>query len=197
MHLSSRRVLPVLLFMAVGLVGMLAVTAGHAASRTLAASSFEVKTGEWYYDPKEISVAASSMVSITLQHVGSASIPHDIKFELGNGRVAASKRINGGGTDVLGFAAPAEPGEYVFYCSVGNHRSRGMEGKLVVTGSGTVVVPSPGSTETAEPTSGIPTTVTPSPRPSELPSSPTPGAKPTRWWTYLPQLLRNDLLNQR
>ncbi|HLE96401.1 MAG TPA: plastocyanin/azurin family copper-binding protein [Candidatus Thermoplasmatota archaeon] len=30
------------------------------------------------------------------------------------------------------FIAPA-PGEYAFYCSVGEHRSQGMEGKLTVT----------------------------------------------------------------
>ena len=106
-----------------------------------------------------------------------------------NGRVAASQRIKGGETDVLGFAAPAEPGEYVFYCSVGNHRSRGMEGKLIVTGAGTVVVPSPGITATAM--------LTPSPQPTALPGSPTPEPKPTRWWTYLPQLLRNEMLTER
>lgn len=32
----------------------------------------------------------------------------------------------------LNFTAPSEPGEYAFYCSIGSHRSMGMEGTLIV-----------------------------------------------------------------
>lgn len=135
-----------------------------------------VKTGEWFYEPKEISVASSSAVSLTLEHVGSVTIPHDIVFELADGQKAASKRIMGGQTDVLGFTAPAQAGEYVFYCSVGNHRARGMEGKLIVAASGSaepspmmtdVGTPTPEATATSVP---LPTaSSTPKPRPAFMP----------------------------
>lgn len=74
-----------------------------------------IKTGEWFYEPKEVSVASSSALSLTLEHVGSASIPHDIVFELADGQKVASKRITGGQQDALAFTAPAQAGEYVFY----------------------------------------------------------------------------------
>ena len=121
-----------------------------------------VKTGEWFYDPKEIAVAASAVVSLTLEHVGSTSIPHDIVFELADGTKAASKRIRGGEKDVLGFTAPAAAGSYVFFCSVGNHRSRGMEGTLIITGDGGTVLPSPVVTDegTRLPPSGKTPTIT-------------------------------------
>jgi len=34
--------------------------------------------------------------------------------------------------EVLNFTAPSEPGSYPFYCSIGSHRSMGMEGTLIV-----------------------------------------------------------------
>ncbi len=153
-----------------GMEGKLIVTA---ASKVLL-----VKTGEWYYEPKEIGVESSTVVSLTLQHEGSATIPHDIVFELDGGRKAASNKIRGGETDALGFVAPAEPGEYVFYCSVGNHRSRGMEGKLVVTGPGGVV-PTPAATST---------TMGPEPTATPLPPTEPPGTD--RWSINLPMLFK-------
>lgn len=41
--------------------------------------------------------------------------------------------IQPGESGTFSFTAPA-PGEYTFYCSIGDHRSRGMEGKFVVEG---------------------------------------------------------------
>ena len=185
MYPSSRRILPVLVLASIALAGLLLNRPGLAAPRVLEASAFEVKTGEWYYDPKELTVETSTIVTITLQHMGSTSIPHDIKFELDNGRTEASQKIRGGETNVLGFSAPAEPGEYVFYCSVGNHRSRGMEGKLIVTGPGGVLPPT--------------ATSTPNPEPSATELPPTPGSTPmpNRWWTFLPMLVKNETPSQR
>jgi plastocyanin len=98
------------------------------------AAPVTVKTGEWFYDPKELTAATAETMTLTLEHVGSPNIPHDIFFELDGGRTVGSERIQGGATTSLSFMTPSEPGEYVFYCSVGNHRSRGMEGKLIVGG---------------------------------------------------------------
>lgn len=147
---------------------------------------FTVKTGEWYYDPKELKVAPSAAVSLTLVHEGSAQIPHDIYFVLEDGRVAATAKIRGGEMDRLAFVAPAVAGEYVFYCSVGNHRSRGMEGKLIVTGGGGAT-PEPGQTPTAAP-SDPPTR---QPEPTATGTGPQPTGTPPRRSIFFPAAFRN------
>ena len=45
--------------------------------------------------------------------------------------VAASETVGPGASTTL--TVDLEPGEYVFYCSVGNHRSMGMEVPVQVT----------------------------------------------------------------
>ena len=148
-------------------------------------TQLSVKTGEWFYEPKEFNVAASSTVSLTLEHVGSPTIPHDIVFELAGAQKVSSRRILGGETDVFGFEAPTEPGEYIFYCSVGNHRARGMEGKLVVTGPGSVD-PSPMMTDVGTGTPTVETTAT-----ENLPSAVTPTVTATPRPAYMPMVFRD------
>jgi hypothetical protein len=76
------------------------------------------------------SIEVGSDTVIELSNAGNA--PHDITFELDDGRVVASPVIRGGETATLEFVAPTQPGQYVFYCSVGEHRARGMVGELTV-----------------------------------------------------------------
>lgn len=103
--------------------------------------SVTVDASEFAFAPSEIRAPASAAISLTLRNIGAA--PHDIVFELDGGREARTPRINGGQEAALMFDAPAAAGEYVFYCSVGNHRQRGMEGKLVVEGGAPTEPPPP------------------------------------------------------
>jgi plastocyanin len=72
---------------------------------------------------------AAGEYTIELTNGGSAT--HDLKVEKDGEDV--------GGTDMVGPGESAsvtvdlEPGEYVFYCSVGNHRAMGMEVTVTVT----------------------------------------------------------------
>ncbi|SDF08148.1 Plastocyanin [Blastococcus aurantiacus] len=50
---------------------------------------------------------------------------HDLVVERDGEDVAATEVLSPGGGETL--AVTLEPGEYVFYCSVGGHRSMGME----------------------------------------------------------------------
>lgn len=118
-----------------GMVGKLVVAA---ATQPL---SVTVDASEFAFAPSEIRAPASAAISLTLKNIGAA--PHDIVFELDGGREARTPRINGGQEAALMFDAPAAAGEYVFYCSVGNHRQRGMEGKLVIEGAAPTEVPPP------------------------------------------------------
>jgi plastocyanin len=56
---------------------------------------------------------------------------HDLVIERDGEDVAATEALSPGGTETL--AVTLEPGEYVFYCSVGSHRSMGMEITVTVT----------------------------------------------------------------
>jgi plastocyanin len=61
--------------------------------------------------------------TITLTNGGDAT--HDLVVERDGQEIAASDAIDPGQSTTLTVAL--EPGEYVFYCSIGNHRSMGME----------------------------------------------------------------------
>jgi len=65
-------------------------------------------------------------VKVTLSNNGIA--PHDFVID----GVTTSSVITGSSQTVVEFSAPNQPGTYPIYCSVGAHRSLGMEGKLVV-----------------------------------------------------------------
>ena len=65
-----------------------------------------------------------------LTNAGSAS--HDLVIERDGEDVAATDIISPGSSDSV--TVTLEPGEYTFYCSVGNHRSMGMEVPVTVTG---------------------------------------------------------------
>lgn len=56
---------------------------------------------------------------------------HDLVIERDGEDIAATEILSPGGSATL--AVTLEPGEYVFYCSVGTHRSMGMEITVTVT----------------------------------------------------------------
>ena len=66
---------------------------------------------------------------ITLTNTGSAT--HDLVVERDGEDVGESEQIGPGETST--FEVTLEEGDYVFYCSVGNHRQMGMEVPVTVT----------------------------------------------------------------
>jgi plastocyanin len=77
------------------------------------------------WEPASLSVPAGS-VTITL--VNRSDVPHAVEVE-GNGVEEESETITGSQTEL---SVDLEPGEYTFYCPVGDHRAGGMEGTLTV-----------------------------------------------------------------
>jgi plastocyanin len=77
------------------------------------------------WEPASLSVPAGS-VTITL--VNESDVPHAVEVE-GNGVEEESETITASQTEL---SVDLEPGEYTFYCPVGNHRAGGMEGTLTV-----------------------------------------------------------------
>ncbi len=112
---------------AMGMEGKLKIAAPTPQPKT-----FDVDAAEYSFAPNALAAKTDEDITVNLKNVGQRR--HDIVFELDNNRVEASSQIMGGETTSMSFKAPAAPGEYVFYCSVGQHRAMGMEGKLTITG---------------------------------------------------------------
>jgi plastocyanin len=72
--------------------------------------------------PERLSAGA-----ITFALVNADRAPHDLTFEAPIGTVVEAR----GGSDALG-SVTLDPGSYVVYCSVGDHRDAGMEFQLTV-----------------------------------------------------------------
>lgn len=103
---------------------------------TLAPLSLAVKTTGAYpvnpgFDPKEMAATAGAQVTVTLENAEAAPlIPHDWALEGVEG--AKTKSIDPGQKGEITFTAP-EAGTYKFFCTLGDHRERGMEGTFVVS----------------------------------------------------------------
>ena len=66
---------------------------------------------------------------VTYEVVNEGQAPHALEIE-GNGVEEETATLSPGGEATL--TASLEPGEYEWYCPVGNHREMGMEGTLTV-----------------------------------------------------------------
>jgi plastocyanin len=66
---------------------------------------------------------------VTVEFANDSQLPHAVEIE-GNGVEATTEIVTG--KDAPPLAVDLKPGEYEFYCPVGDHRTAGMEGKLTV-----------------------------------------------------------------
>ena len=81
--------------------------------------------GDISWEPADLSAPAGT-VTITL--VNESDVPHAVEVE-GNGVEEESETITAGETELT---VDLEPGEYTFYCPVGQHAQNGMEGTLTI-----------------------------------------------------------------
>jgi plastocyanin len=79
----------------------------------------------------ELSTEEVSAGSYTIEVVNDGSATHDFVVEQDGAEVAATDTIAPGSSTTL--EVDLEPGEYVFYCSIANHRAMGMEVTVTVT----------------------------------------------------------------
>jgi plastocyanin len=77
------------------------------------------------WEPSELSAPAGS---VSIELVNDSDVPHAVEVE-GNGVEEESETVTGANTTLT---VDLEPGEYTYYCPVGNHRAGGMEGTLTV-----------------------------------------------------------------
>jgi len=77
------------------------------------------------WEPGELTAPAGS---VSIELVNDSSVPHAVEVE-GNGVEEESETVTGANTTLT---VDLEPGEYTYYCPVGDHRDQGMEGALTV-----------------------------------------------------------------
>ena len=87
--------------------------------------NIEIEGGSFYFKPNEIKVKAGEKVKITFKNIEGF---HDFVIDELN---VKTKQIKDGEVDVVEFT-PTLSCSYEFYCSIGNHRSMGMKGILIV-----------------------------------------------------------------
>lgn len=85
---------------------------------------------DYSFRPNRLRADPDEVLVVQLANQGPS--PHDIEFELDDFRVETSERVAPGQVTEISFYAPAVPGRYSFYCTVGDHRARGMSGVLEV-----------------------------------------------------------------
>ncbi|MDX6440258.1 MAG: hypothetical protein QOF45_2841 [Gaiellaceae bacterium] len=95
-----------------------------------AGGSVELTATEFKFDPSSVQVDKAGKTTFTI--VNDGKFGHALEIE-GQGVEEKTDTIDGGTTTTL--TADLKPGKYEFYCPVGNHRSMGMEGTLVVGGA--------------------------------------------------------------
>ena len=95
----------------------------------------DVDVHSFYFKPNRIVVDAGKPVDITL-HFKSFFVPHNFTCFDTDAGISAST-----GAGFMSFHrtkhvrfTPGKPGEYGFFCHVGNHAKKGMTGTIVVRG---------------------------------------------------------------
>ncbi|MGY1636559.1 cupredoxin domain-containing protein [Geodermatophilus sp. SYSU D00742] len=79
----------------------------------------------------ELSEDSYSAGTYTFEVTNTGAMPHDFIVERDGEDVAGTEVLQPGGTATL--EVTLEEGDYVFYCSVGQHRANGMETAVTVT----------------------------------------------------------------
>ena len=81
------------------------------------------------FSPNEFTVKPGAAVSVSI--TATDAYAHSLVFD-DPSLSAIGIGVYSNETRVISFNAPTKAGEYAFYCNVGNHRSRGEAGKMIV-----------------------------------------------------------------
>lgn len=90
----------------------------------------ELIATEYAFSPSQFVVESGQTTTVQLRNEG--RIVHSISFELPEREITLDRILGPQQSGVVSFTAPTTPGQYTFYCPVGDHRQRGMVGTLIV-----------------------------------------------------------------
>jgi plastocyanin len=104
-------------------------SAGTTTSGSGSGSAIPVSLQDFSIDPSTISPRSGGTVTFSVVNKGPS--PHALEID-GNGVEEETETLSTG--DHADLTVDLKPGTYEIYCPIGDHRARGMEGKLVVRG---------------------------------------------------------------
>ena len=96
-------------------------------------ADLEVSESDFKIDPKDGEVDEAGTILLLVANDGETT--HQLSIDRGPGEIPRTTDTIEPGEDEL-FTVELNPGEYIWYCPVGNHRELGMEGTLTVGGGG-------------------------------------------------------------
>jgi len=105
------------------------VPTGVLPSRAAAAAQITIVADEYHFRPDHFQVSRGQRVTLTLKNGGSVS--HTLTIP----ELEVSAPLVGPGESATVTFTPDRVGEFSFYCTVGNHQQRGMEGRVEVVES--------------------------------------------------------------
>lgn len=85
-----------------------------------------VSGNEYSFTPASITLSKGQRTKIVFKNIGNTS--HDFVVD----ELGVKTAVISGGQEIALEVVPEKTATYSFYCSVGNHRNLGMEGKLTV-----------------------------------------------------------------
>lgn len=96
-------------------------------------ATISVREMEFELDPANPRIDETGTVLFEISNEG--EVEHNLEVETPQGEFELEENIAPGESATLEVEL-SEPGEYVWYCPVGNHRELGMEGRITVAGGG-------------------------------------------------------------
>jgi plastocyanin len=98
-----------------------------------AVATVDMSLVDFELDPTDPKVDEAGVVEFNLTNNGQS--PHNLEVETPQGEFELEEDLQPGESGTLK-AEISEPGDYVIYCPVSNHREMGMEGTVTVAGEG-------------------------------------------------------------
>jgi plastocyanin len=109
-----------------GATGATGATGGAGAAGGGGGETLAVSLTEYAIDPPNPTVPAGD---VTLEVSNDGEIVHNLEVEGPSGETELEEDLAAGDGGTLEVDL-SEPGSYVWYCPVGNHRDQGMEGEI-------------------------------------------------------------------
>jgi plastocyanin len=85
-----------------------------------------------FFYPNQLTAQPSEKLALHLINSESAELEHNVAIALETGVTGLKETIPAGKDGYFVFTAPNKPGDYTFWCNVGEHKELGMQGTLTV-----------------------------------------------------------------